>query len=518
MAGEVRQAPHSAEHEGAALGSVLLDVAAFSVLKNDVGLKAEAFYIPAHRLVWEAMEALAAEGRPCDVVSVVDAMRRSGELEKCGGPLFLDGLMENTPTAAHAEFHGEQVLGYWSRRRVIDAARKTEQLAMDGQAVDGRGAAAKGVELLCEVMETRKAVVTNEAYMDNSIERWKVQAEYRKNKLPTPLLGLSTGLPRVDELLNGLKPSLMVLAARQSTGKTALEGQISSYIANQGTPVLRITQDSDIQELWDRDICRMAEVSLAKMERGWMFGADEQKVIDSRGLMREWPVRCEDDVWKIRDVCSLIRADVAKRRRIRDDGTPEPYLVTIDYLQLMRTGIPSVDNDRNSRMEECMMHLKRLWRALKIPILVLSQIARDKEGLKGRGGGCNWLDNRPILEDIKDSSAIEQAANVAILMSKVEDVADEEGRTGKVTLVALDVAKHKGGPTGPIFARFDRPYFLWHELKKHEQAAVVKYMQDEKRLKVFKVKEDKLQQPVFGSVTEALARADEMEQKKFGGE
>lgn len=513
-----RVAPHSEENERAALGSVLLEVAAFSVLKNDVGLKPDAFYIPKHRLVWEAMEALAADGRPCDVLGVADFLKASGNLEKCGGPLFLDGLMENTPTAAHCEHYGEQVLAAWTRRRVIDAARRTEQMAMDLAQPDGRAAAAKGMEMLCEVLEEKRVGMTNEQYMDAAIDRWRIQADYRKNKKPTPLLGLSTGLPRLDELLNGLKPSLIVLAARQSTGKTALEGQISSVVANQGYPVLRITQDSDKQELWDRDICRMAEVSLAKMERGWMFGADEQKVVDSRGLMREWPIRCEDDVWKIRDVCSLIRADVAKRRRIRDDGTPEPYLVTIDYLQLLRTGIPSVDNDRNSRMEECMMHLKRLWRALKIPILVLSQIARDKEGLKGRGGGCNWLDSRPILEDIKDSSAIEQAANVAILMSKVEDIQDEEGRTGKVTLVALDVAKHKGGPTGPIFARFDRPYFLWHELKKEEQAAVVKFLSDEKRMKVFKVKEDKLVQPVFGSVTEAIMRSPEMVTRKQDGE
>jgi replicative DNA helicase len=486
-----RAPPFSEEHERAALGSVLLVGSKWDVLKVDWNLKADAFYIPAHRVTWEAMESLAAAGRPVDVIAVVDQMKRDGTLEKAGGPMFLDGLMELTPTAEHVEFHAEQVAGYWS-------------------------AAAKGVELLCEVMEERKSTVSNVEYMDRALARWDQQAEYRKNKQTPPLLGLSTGLPRIDELLNGLKKGVIVLAARQSTGKTALEGQISTHVVNMGHPVLRITQDSDIQELWDRDICRTAGVSLAKMERGWMFGNQRQQVVDSKELMKDWPMRCEDEVWKIRDVCSLIRADVAKRRKVNPlTGLPEPYLVTIDYLQLLRTGIPSVDNDRNSRMEECMTHLKRLYKELGIPIMVLSQIARDKDRLTGRGG-CNWLDNRPIMEDIKDCSSIEQGAHVIGLMSKVEDLADEEGRTGKVTLVALDWAKHKNGQTGPIFTRFDRPYFRWEEFTQLQQSAVVKFLHDEKLVKVMKMKPEKLKEPVFENVGDAVARCNEMPMKGGG--
>ncbi len=236
------------------------------------------------------------------------------------------------------------------------------------------------------------------------------------------------------------------------------------------------------------------------MERGYMYGNQRQQVVDASTMMADWPMRCEDDVWKIRDVCSLIRADVAKR------GTK---LVTIDYLQLLRTGIQSVDNDRNSRMEECMTHLKRLYKELGIPIMVLSQIARDKDRLTGRGG-CNWLDNRPIMEDIKDCSSIEQGAHVIILMSKVDDIPDENQRTGKVTCVALDIAKHKNGQTGPIFCRFDRPYFSWDELSRLQQSAVVKFLHDEKAVKVMKVKPEKLKDPKFESVGDAIERAGEM--------
>lgn len=505
--------PFSEENERGCLGSALLDPAAFSVLKNDFGLSPGAFYLPAHRMVWEAMEELAAEGRPIDCVTVGDAMKRAGDLDKVGGPLFLDGLMENTPTAAHAEFYGEQVHGYWSRRRAIEAGMRVIQLAQDPAAGDGKGAAAKGIEVLCEVLEEEKKTITNRQYLDNTIEKWRKQAEFRKKGEVPPLMGLSTGLDRLDDLLNGMKKGLIVLAARQSTGKTALEGQIATTLCNAGIPVLRITKDSDSQELWDRDLCRKAGVSLAKMEKGYMFGEQEQQVTDGSQLMESWPMLCEDELWKIKDVVAKIRADVAKRRKIGPDGKPEPYLFTIDYLQLLRTGIPGVDDNANGRMDECTARIKRIATALGIPALVLSQVARDKDMLKGRGG-VNWLDTRPIMEDIKDCGSIEQMAHVVILMSKVADIPDEFGNIGKVTIVAVDVAKNKNGATGPIFMRFDRPYFKWTELTGQEQHAVMKFLHDERLTKgPMRMKPEKLQAPVFESVADAIERASELPRK-----
>jgi replicative DNA helicase len=493
--------PFSEENERGCLGSALLDVAAFSVLKNDIGLSGDSFYLPAHRLVWEAMEELAAAGRPVDCVTVGDALKRSGGLEKIRRPLFLDGLMENTPTAAHAEFYGEQVHGYWSRRRTIEAGMKVIQLAQDSQATDGLGAAAKGLEVLCAVLENRKKAVTNEAYMQGAFEKWKVQAGYRERKEVPPLLGLSTGMDRLDELLNGLKKGVIVLPARQSTGKTAWEGQIASFMCHGGIPVLRITRDSDIQELWDRDICRGAGVSMAKMDRGYMFGKQEQQVRDAIEIMKSWPMRCEDDVWMVKDVCSLIRADVAKR------GTK---FVTIDYLQLLRTGNPRIDENANARMDECMARIKGTAFALGIPIMVLSQVARDKDRLTGKAG-VNWLDSRLIMEDVKDCGSIEQMAHAMLLLSKVADLPDENGNIGKATCVALDVAKHKGGPTGPIFMRFDRPYFKFEEYSAQEQHAIMKFLHDERLTKgPMRMKPEKLKPPVFESVADAIERASEL--------
>jgi replicative DNA helicase len=503
--GEVAQ-PWSMEHEQGCIGSVLRDAVAFSVLKNDVGLCGEAFYLPGHRIVWEVMERLAMEGRPIDMLTIADQMKRDDTLDKVGGVLFLDGIEERTPTATQCEFYGAQVKGYWSRRKAIEAGMKVMQVALDAHEEDGLGAAAKGMEILAGVLDDRKRSTTNDEYMQRAFEKWEVQAGYRDRDETPPLLGLSTGLDRLDDLMNGLKKGVIVMPARQSTGKTALEGQICTSLAHEGVPVLRITRDSDIQELWDRDICRQAGVSMAKMDRGWMYGKQRQQVKDSIELMKAWPVRCVDDVWMVKDVCSLIRADHAKR------GTK---LVTIDYLQLLRTGNPRIDENANGRMDECMARIKGTAFALGIPIMVLSQVARDKDRLTGKTG-VNWLDNRLIMEDVKDCGSVEQMAHAMLLLSKVDDIPDEEtGHIGKVTCVAVDLAKHKGGPTGPIFMRFDRPYFRFEEYSALEQEAIMKFLRDERRVKgPLRVKKEKLDEPVFESVADAVRRCNEMPVKR----
>jgi replicative DNA helicase len=166
-------------------------------------------------------------------------------------------------------------------------------------------------------------------------------------------------------------------------------------------------------------------------------------------------------------------------------------------------------------MEEVLTQLKGLVLELKVPILCLSQFARDKDRLTGKSG-INWIETRPILEDLKDSGSIEQLADVGILLSKIDDVPDEDGHTGKVTVVACDVAKNKNGPTGPVFLRFDRPYFKMKEYAEHEQAAMVKFLYDEITVKRMRgMTWDKIdKQPVFQSISEAIQRAGEMPMKK----
>jgi len=231
-----------------------------------------------------------------------------------------------------------------------------------------------------------------------------------------------------------------------------------------------------------------------------MNAIQRERLQKARNDIAGWKVKIEPNVWKIPDVCALIRADVQKR------GTK---LITIDYIQVFSSGNRAADGDRNGKLETIMGALKNLVFDIKVPILILSQFARDKESTKGRVG--NWLYSRPILEDLKDSGSIEQLADQAMLLSKVEDILDEDGQEGNRTIVACDIAKNKQGATKAIFLNFHRPVFTMTELSVLQQKAVVKALQDDGK------KTDKCKPPHFTCVQDAIDRAHLMAEETKEG-
>jgi replicative DNA helicase len=486
--------PHSTEAESGVLGSILIHSPCYAALKAETDMCADCFHIPAHRLIWEAMEGIAAAGRPIDLFTVVESLRASGNLDRAGGPVFIDGLMESTPTHAHVESYADTVIQKWRLRSVINAGVEITRQGADPEA-DGREVASKGIGRLVEVLKVREPDTSIAEDADAALAEWEAAAALKRAGHPPKMPGLATGLARIDHVMNGMQPGLIVMGARQSTGKTTLEAQIAGHVCRHaGGPVLRITRDSLRRRLIDRDLCREAQCDLSGLTHGNMTALDLERLRKARNTVAGWPVKIEPNIWKIQDVCALIRADVQKR------GTK---LVTIDYIQVFSAGSRAADNDRNGKLETIMGALKGLVFDVHVPILILSQFARDKEATKGRVG--NWLSSRPIMEDLKDSGAIEQLADQAMLLSKVEDILDEDGQEGNRTIVACDIAKNKQGATKAIFLDFHRPFFTMTELSVMQQKAVVKALQDEGK------KPDKCQPPHFSCIQDAMDRAHLME-------
>ena len=130
-------------------------------------------------------------------------------------------------------------------------------------------------------------------------------------------------------------------------------------------------------------------------------------------------------------LASLLR--LAKRRR----GI---QLAAIDYLQLMEG---STGDDMRERQVAAMSRgLKRLAMELQIPILLGSQLNRESE-----------KQGRPSLANLRESGAIEQDADIVILLAGNADSDERE----------LIVAKHRGGPCGIVESTFDRPRFCFRD-------------------------------------------------------
>lgn len=116
-----RVPPHSEEAERGVLGSILLDSARVMDICIERQISPEAFYVPAHRIVYEVMLDLAKLAAAIDILTVTEKLRTAGGLDSIGGTVFLDRLIDSTPTAAHAEYYAEIV------RRKLQNARAPQR-------------------------------------------------------------------------------------------------------------------------------------------------------------------------------------------------------------------------------------------------------------------------------------------------------------------------------------------------------------------------------------------------------
>jgi len=431
---------HSEEAEQGALGAILLEPERLiRVAVSEMGVKPEAFYVPACRLVYEAVLEMAdGRARAIDVLTVSEHLGRQGRLENVGGQQFLERLVDATPTAAHGEYYLDIVRQKAILRGGIAICREQEQAAYRAELGDAF-AKASAEKFLALVGDTRQAL-TNAARMDAAVERW------RKAKSGEKAIGLQTPWGLLDELTCGLEVGLTLLAARPSQGKTTMEDQLCCYAAGQGIPVGRITLDSTADELLQRALCRLAGVSLPKLKFGFAGERQLGLVEQARDTLGDYPMLISDTDRELRQICATARA-----WKMRHDI----QLLTLDFIQLVNVAEMGRSQwDRNTRVTYVSGMLKSLSLELGIPILALSQLRRFTDG-KSR---------EPELEDLRDSGSLEQDAHKVLFLyrydkkAKAMDLA-HPGATKKKRPAWADVQKHKDGQTGRV-ALWLRPHYF----------------------------------------------------------
>lgn len=225
--GTDRIPPYSDEAEQGVLGSILLDSVRVMDLCIDRGLIPESFYVPAHRLLYETMEEMARAATVIDVVTITERLRAADRLDRIGGTVVIDRLVDSTPTAAHAEYYIDIVRQKDLLRRIIDCARKSEQECYSSEEsadlILGRAEQA-----FLDISERRQGNMV--PWPDAVDETMGHIAKMLSDK--SGLTGLSTGLLNLDKKLHGLRQSeMIVLAARPSMGKTSLAMNIAENIA-----------------------------------------------------------------------------------------------------------------------------------------------------------------------------------------------------------------------------------------------------------------------------------------------
>ncbi|MBA3287518.1 MAG: replicative DNA helicase [Acidimicrobiia bacterium] len=418
-----RVPPHNIEAEESVLGAVLLSRDAISAV-SELNLRPDDFYKPGHQYIFDAARALYATGRPVDTITVADELRRIGLLEQIGGSEALHALQNATPAISNAAHYAGIVQSTAVLRQLIHVASDIAELAYEGPD-DARKAVDEAESKVFRIADERTAATERPLGELLKLAMERLEETYERGDTIT---GIATGYHELDDLLSGLQPStLNIVGARPAMGKTAFGLGIATHVAQTTSrPVLVFSMEMGHAELTQRILASEARVNSTKLRTGRLNEADWAKIGRAIGRL-EVPLYLDDNP---RITVMEIRAK-ARRLKHKHGGLA---LIVIDYLQLM-TGGPNPEN-RQLEISEISRNLKILARELEVPILALSQLSRNLE---------SRAEKRPMLQDLRESGALEQDADVVMFLYRDEVYNPESPDRGSAEVI---VAKHRSGPIG----------------------------------------------------------------------
>ncbi len=404
------------------------------------------FYRPDHRILFETLIDLYDENKPVDIILLEDALRRRGQLDEIGGRDYLLDLVSSVTSAANSEYHARIVRDKSLLRDLIQCCTDVLHTAygQEDPAAQILDEAEKKLFAVAEQRIARQAVAIREP-LDETLKIIEARREGGYSGVPT-------GFKELDDTLGGFqRGDLIIIAARPSMGKTALGLSILEYIGiAEKTPAAFFSLEMSKQQIAQRMLCSHAEVEMQRLRHGVLSEKEITKLRLVAGSMRDYPIFVDDtpgmSVMELR----------AKARRLK--LLQDIKVLFVDYLQLMYDRAAAREN-RQQEISSISRGLKALGRELEIPIIALAQLNRQVEERTG---------NRPRMSDLRESGAIEQDADVVILLHREEYYWDKKKRTERLSefekiqgKAELIVDKQRNGPTGTVVLQFDTRFALF---------------------------------------------------------
>ncbi|MBH83559.1 MAG: replicative DNA helicase [Flavobacteriales bacterium] len=433
--------PQALDLEEAVLGALMIDNDALS---NAIELlKPESFYKYQHQKIFSAIENLFNSAKKVDILTIVEELKKKGELKEIGGPSFVTKLTERIASAANIETHARIITQKFIQRELIRISSQTIKDAYDdtSDVFDLLNAAEQG---LYEISEGN--IRKNYDKMSTLILQALNQIEEIKNK-EDGLSGVPSGFSELDRVTSGWQKSdLVILAARPGMGKTAFVLSMARNTAVKfNMPVAVFSLEMSSVQLVNRLIASESGIPTQKLRKGNLKDHEWIQLNQQITQLSEAPLFIDDTpaltIFELRAKC---------RRLVKNHGV---QLVVIDYLQLMHAGNSNKSGNREQEISAISRSLKSIAKELNVPIVALSQLSRAVET---RGG-----DKRPMLSDLRESGAIEQDADIVCFIYRPEYYGFTEWPN---TIPGNDpdcqgqgeiiVAKHRNGSLENIKLRF----------------------------------------------------------------
>jgi replicative DNA helicase len=433
--------PHSIEAEQSVLGGLLLEGSAWDQVSDR--LVEEDFYRQDHRLIYQAIRRVYDSGRPCDLITVAEALEQSGELERAGGMAYLGllagGVVSAVNLAAYADIVRERAIA----RQLIGVG---SAIADSGFHPQGRSVAelldaaeARVFEIAERGARSRSGFAAVKDLLPTVLER--LDALYRSG---TTLTGVSTGFADLDRMTSGLHPAeLIIVAGRPSMGKTSFAmNMVESVAIRSRQPVAVFSMEMPAEQLALRMISSLGRVDAHRVRTGQLHDDDWPRVTSAMHLLGEADIFIDDT-----PALTPLELRARTRRLKRQHGLG---LVVVDYLQLMQS--PGAKDNRALEISEISRSLKALAKELSVPVIALSQLNRSLEQRPNK---------RPVMSDLRESGAIEQDADVILFIYRDEVYNEDSPDKGKAEII---IAKQRNGPIGHLHLAFLGAYTRFEDL------------------------------------------------------
>lgn len=435
--------PQSIEAEIAVLGAMLLEKEAISqaieLLENSF------FYKESNRIIYSAVVKLYDANKAVDTVTLIEELKKQESLDEVGGPAYIAALTESIPTAANIEHYAKIVKEKAILRNLISTASQIVSESYDASSnVDSLLDKAERMIFDISSNKVESKIVSLKDVIKDSIEA--IDNLYQRKEHVT---GVATGFHDFDIMTAGLQSSdFIVVAGRPSMGKSALVLCMAEHIAViEKKPTAFFSIEMSKEQLVQRLLCSHARVDYHKVRTGFLSQSDWPRLVNAAGKLSESPIYIDDtpsiSVLELR----------AKSRRMK--AKYDIQLIIVDYLQLME-GPRGIEN-RQQEISEISRALKALARELTIPVIAVSQLSRAVE---------QRSDKRPQLSDLRESGAIEQDADLVLLLLREEYYNPTDENKG---IADIMIAKQRNGPVGAIKLAFIHEFTRFENLAKKEE-------------------------------------------------
>jgi replicative DNA helicase len=427
-----RTLPHNLEAERSVLGAILVHNDAFNTAAQVID--GRDFYRDAHRRIFDRMVTLSERNEAIDFVTLKEELSRGGDLDHVGGPAYIASLVDGVPRATNIEYYARIVKEKATLRNLIYAANKILTSAYEAD---------QEPELILDEAESSIFAVADDRLKAGFVpmrdlvkENFpKVELLFEHKRLVT---GVPTGFVDLDEMTRGLQPGdLVIIAARPSMGKTSLVLNIAQHVAVQ--PDLTVgffSLEMSKEALFIRLLTSEAQIDSHRLMSGAIGQKDYGRIshaIETLSAMRLFI----DDTANI----GVLEMRAKSRRLQAEHGL---NLIVLDYIQLMSAR--GRYENRTLELASISRSLKGLAKELNVPIVVLSQLSRAPEAR---------ADHRPQLSDLRESGALEQDADVVVLIYR-DDAYNRDPNNPDAGIAELILAKQRNGPTGVVKLAFLR--------------------------------------------------------------